>query len=541
MDATLITAGALALALLVVVLLLIYLNRRAVKYREAETFPAFESGIHREDFFSQEAPAQTSPAPPPSAAIPGVTESVVEQEPEAAQPHAEAAAPESDTERVILSEDAAFEAAFDAPPKVPSDAGPAWGHPIRRSADPAASLVRNLVEGQGSLSGDELHRMELYRADKLLAAISALEEEFGGKKNENRRKRLQRLRQYAETLQQGPEEWEEAETQEIPTAQPLTTAPGPSPAPSSEPSPGSSEAPGDDQSEKPAAEPELAETAPADTPDTGETAPDAAVESEPLWESWEEESEPTQETELLSENEGAPVYLEEESDEAVYPPSVVGEEETLWPFEAPAEDISTPAAAPDVEVELDGVAQTGEEPVAELVAEEPAPESEAEEPVAEEPVAESAGEAPAEEPEAEEPAPEPVAEGFAPAKEWVIAEDAVAVEEAPPVEDAAPAEEWTVSEEAAAEEAAVAEPLAKDAAPADGLPPLAGLSTEELAGLLASVEDKSIRVAAIDQLVAQPSPEGLQALYQCLEDPDPEIQLHALEAAEKLLARPAAE
>ncbi|HZJ03012.1 MAG TPA: hypothetical protein VFE20_04900, partial [Thermoleophilia bacterium] len=84
MDATLITAGALALALLAVVLLLIHLNRRAVKYREMETFPAFESGIQRENFFGQESPTETSPASPSPAANPRVKEYVVEEAPEEA-------------------------------------------------------------------------------------------------------------------------------------------------------------------------------------------------------------------------------------------------------------------------------------------------------------------------------------------------------------------------------------------------------------------------------------------------------------------------
>ncbi len=482
MDATLITAGALVLALLVVVLLLIHLNRRAVKYRETETFPAFESGIQRENFFSQEPPAQTAQASSLSAADTGVEELVVEK-PEEAHDHAEATVPVSVSaaERSNLSEDAAFEAAFDAPPKLLSDAGPAWGHPVPRSADPAASLVRKLVEGQGSLSGDELHRMELYRADRLLAAIGSLEEEFGGKKNENRRKRLQRLRQYAETLQQRPDELEEAETMETPAGQDLTTAPGLSPDASPDASPDSSpdspEATVVDKSEKAAAEPELAEPEPAETGDTGAPKPDAVSEPEPMWESWEEESEPTQETELLSESGGAPFYLEEESDEAVYPSPVVGEEEADWPFEAPAEDISTPAAP---EVEFADIAQAAEEAAPESVI--------------------------------EESAAEPIAEEAVTAEEWVVAE-----------------------------EAAPAEPLAEEAAPAEEDGALAGLSTEELSGILASVSDKSIRIAAIDRLVEQPSSEGLQALYQCLEDADPEVQLHALEAAEKLLARSAAE
>ncbi|MDT8287726.1 MAG: hypothetical protein RQ748_11495 [Elusimicrobiales bacterium] len=456
MDATLITAGALALALLVVVLLLIHLNRRAVKYREMQSFPAFESGIQRENFFSPDPPAQTL-APLPSASNRIVNEPEVAEEPQEASPYAEETAAKPDTDRANLSEEAAFEAAFDAPPVVPSDAGPAWGHPIRRSADPAASLVRNLVEGQGSLSGDDLHRMELYRADKLLAAIGALEEEFGGKKHENRRKRLQRLRQHVETLQQGPEEWEEPETMEMPAAPAMTTTPLASPVASPSPSEGRA----DDESEEASAEPQLAEPESAEPEsaepesaeyeDTEGSRPDVVAESEPMWESWEEES------------------------EAVSRPAVLGEDEADWPFATPAQDITAPP--PSTELEPDG-AHTAEDLDAEPVTEEFAP----------------------------EPVEESVAEP--------VDEKAAAADEELPADEAPPAEEAGA---------------------------LAGLSTEELAGLLASVSDKSIRVAAIDRLVEQPSPEGLQALYQCLEDPDPEIQLHALEAAEKLLARPAAE
>lgn len=537
MDATLITAGALALALVVVVLLLIHLNRRAVEYRDTETFPAFASGVDRENFFSRatalDTPRETTSLDTtdsqrrdaagtgviPGAGVPaeGSAEGSTTASPEPALTDP------AQAERPSTSEEDAVEAAFSTPQQVPQTAGSAWGHPVRRSADPAASLVRNLVEGQGSLAGDELHRLQLYRADKLLAAIQSLEEELGGKKHEGQRKRLQRVRQHVEALQQGPEEWEEAETTEMPAAE---EKPRPEETP---------------LGAEPEAEDETAHETGSETETNAETEAQAQAQEKAYT-----ETQPGAELEVRAEPEA-------ETEAGLHTPGeALPQSEAPARVESSAEEALPQADAPAEFSETE--AQPAEQDRSAADEASPQPSWESWEDVSEPAVmdewaeASSARESVVEEAPAEDEEMVEVAELAA-----EVAEAPVYLEETdeevvypPPVveeEEAVKLEAELQIEKPTAEEQETAPEPPEPAAPTLEGPAdaLGGLSTEQLAGLLSAVEDKAIRVAVIDRLADQPSAESLQALYRCLDDEDPEIQLRALEAAETLLAQTSAE
>jgi HEAT repeat protein len=48
-------------------------------------------------------------------------------------------------------------------------------------------------------------------------------------------------------------------------------------------------------------------------------------------------------------------------------------------------------------------------------------------------------------------------------------------------------------------------------------------------------QDPNLKRTVIDTLEHIGSPAALEVLRQCLDDPDPEIQIHALDAADRLL------
>lgn len=64
---------------------------------------------------------------------------------------------------------------------------------------------------------------------------------------------------------------------------------------------------------------------------------------------------------------------------------------------------------------------------------------------------------------------------------------------------------------------------------------LAPMSPQELARALALSDDIDFKKAAIDALERLGTPEALSQLQHSLEDPDPDVQLYALSAAERLL------
>jgi hypothetical protein len=66
---------------------------------------------------------------------------------------------------------------------------------------------------------------------------------------------------------------------------------------------------------------------------------------------------------------------------------------------------------------------------------------------------------------------------------------------------------------------------------------VAFLDTPELARILAVTDEPSLRRAVVDQLERLATPESLGAINLVLEDPDLDLQLYAVNAAERLLAR----
>ena len=64
---------------------------------------------------------------------------------------------------------------------------------------------------------------------------------------------------------------------------------------------------------------------------------------------------------------------------------------------------------------------------------------------------------------------------------------------------------------------------------------VAFLTPAELSKVFAKADDPGLKRAIIDTLEHVSNPASLEVLRQCLDDPDPEIQLYALEAADRLL------
>jgi hypothetical protein len=61
------------------------------------------------------------------------------------------------------------------------------------------------------------------------------------------------------------------------------------------------------------------------------------------------------------------------------------------------------------------------------------------------------------------------------------------------------------------------------------------LKPSELAKVLQLTQDTELKKAVIDTLESVGSPTALDIIYHCLDDPDPQIQSKALEAADRLL------
>jgi hypothetical protein len=64
---------------------------------------------------------------------------------------------------------------------------------------------------------------------------------------------------------------------------------------------------------------------------------------------------------------------------------------------------------------------------------------------------------------------------------------------------------------------------------------LAFLKPSELARVLQATGDSELKKAVIDTLESVGSPSALDIIYRCLDDPDPQVQAKALEAADRLL------
>ena len=64
---------------------------------------------------------------------------------------------------------------------------------------------------------------------------------------------------------------------------------------------------------------------------------------------------------------------------------------------------------------------------------------------------------------------------------------------------------------------------------------VAFLQPSELAGVLKRTDDPELKRAIIDTLEHVSTPASLDVLRECLEDRDPDIQMYALQAADRIL------
>jgi hypothetical protein len=62
------------------------------------------------------------------------------------------------------------------------------------------------------------------------------------------------------------------------------------------------------------------------------------------------------------------------------------------------------------------------------------------------------------------------------------------------------------------------------------------LEPGELAKAFVAAEDSGLKKAVIDALENIGSAQALDVIHSCLDDPDPEVQIHALDAADRLLS-----
>jgi hypothetical protein len=64
---------------------------------------------------------------------------------------------------------------------------------------------------------------------------------------------------------------------------------------------------------------------------------------------------------------------------------------------------------------------------------------------------------------------------------------------------------------------------------------VAFLEPAELSKVFDRTDDPGLKKAIVDTLEHVSNPASLEVLRRCLDDPDPQIQLYALEAADRLL------
>ena len=62
------------------------------------------------------------------------------------------------------------------------------------------------------------------------------------------------------------------------------------------------------------------------------------------------------------------------------------------------------------------------------------------------------------------------------------------------------------------------------------------LDPGELARVFQATDDSELKKAVIDALENIGTPAALDIIHGCLDDPDPEVQIHALDAADRLLS-----
>lgn len=186
-NMTYVVVGAAAVALIIVVLVLVVVRSRGRKAQVASGLDAGpewapvadeavlgvgETSVVDAAIASEEPMAETTPELAPAAAIgPG------------ALPPGTASPPDHPAAALVQ-------------PAAPPD--------LRPGIDPAVTLVTSLIQHSGELDPEELRRLELYRPERIVAAVEALTPRMTGRSNESKRSRLARIRQYADSLTAEP-------------------------------------------------------------------------------------------------------------------------------------------------------------------------------------------------------------------------------------------------------------------------------------------------------------------------------------------------
>jgi len=459
MDNDLTVLGAVAVVLALLVLLLAYLNRRAVAFREHEVFfaPGVGAGVPAAAGPAGTLPSAAwteseTPAAPPAEEAPFLPSLVSDDEFQRLFPDRPAEEPQQMPAVAPTETDAVSPAAPAAsvPPMVILASSPGNGHVPARpltmgvavhaggNGNAVLGLVEDLLLGHGDLTPADLRRLDLYRPDRILDAVAELERGLSGRGNDGKRARLGRIRRLAEDMQEQTEENAEH-------TQPVEAPAGP----------------------------------PADEALTAGAAPGPPAD------------------EALTAG-AAPEPTEEATVEAAEPPFAVAPASDDL-FSMPADEHGTAAPPEPVPLVWDdwGTSEAEMQPVEPLVEED------------------------AVEYEDYETAATPAGEGV----------------EGDEYETGAPASEagdldlssLDIRIRTAEDVLALPTPEQEDA--------LSFLAPEELARACGLASDRPFKKAAIDHLEQQASPEALGALESCLDDGDPQTQLYALDAAERMLAR----
>lgn len=439
----------------------------------------------------------------------------------------------------------------DEPPETPRPSPPPAAaipfRPIPGAGDEhVRSVVMGLLNGRGELTGSELRRIELLRPEKVLAVLDDVEGTLTGRGKEAQRARFLKLRQYAELLappvatDAAPAEaGESGEAAEYVTEY-VTEYVGASGAEAADArvdmkGDGDTSAPEETEGDVGAGGdrdlsvfPEEPGTPPGPVFTNTGWSKEGSADWFPGAPSGPPAAAPSAEKEpaapLADDEPAAPLdqhesWIPETTETDVFPEPVIGE--AVWT--APDEEA---AMEPDAAIEVfrDGqeelVEESWDEGPEDMVLEEPMP------------AVYDAGGEPDEIPAGPETsivtdAGSEVGAGAADAGSGV----ATAAEPEGDVAAATPPAPGPADLRIETAEEVLA--LREDERPYA----LDFLTPAELGRLFASIDDAQLKFAIIDIVSHEPDSDSIDVLEACLDDPDPEVQLHALEAAERLLSQ----
>lgn len=188
-NMTYVVAGAAAIVLIVIVLVLVMARSRG---RNTHVAAGLDS---RPEWTSLADPAVNSSA---DAASENTAETWAEDVSDGPVSPIEAAAPFQQPASALDRPSAAL-----VQPDAPLDLS-AVTLDLRPGIDPVVTLITSLLQHSGDLDPEELRRLELYRPERVVAAVDALTPSMTGRSSESKRARLARIRQYADSLTTKP-------------------------------------------------------------------------------------------------------------------------------------------------------------------------------------------------------------------------------------------------------------------------------------------------------------------------------------------------